>query len=124
MSTRLDRILLPKVLAVVNELGIDATFAVPGSSSYDPETRKNTITGTANVVRKVTPPEGFAFNLVNGDNIRVGDKLINLPAKDLTFDPNTTGIVVTIDGLDYKIMGVRSVYSGTDICLYEIHLRR
>lgn len=120
--TDLDTRLIPKVLAIVNRLGKSVTFETVSGGSYDPLTRVVTGGTMTPVVKKVTPPYEFKNYLIDGDNIRVGDLQIDLPASGLTFTPER-GWIVVIDTVRYTVIKVSPVYTGEQIALYNLQLR-
>jgi len=121
--TALDDRLLPKVLAIVEKFGIDAVFDEPGTKTYDPTTGETTESGNTNHTEKVTPPEGYPDNYMGGDVVKQGDVQIYLPAFGLGFTP-VVSLDVAVGGKDYHLVGVDPVYSGEEIALYRLQLRR
>lgn len=114
--TELDDDLVPETLALIDEFGITATFAVD-SGSFDPATSAWT-PGVANVNRKVSPP-GPKQVLVEGT--RVEKTITYVAASGLSFTP-TIGMQVTIDGRAFKLTEVTAIYSGALVCAYELRL--
>lgn len=123
MTTELDDILVPEVLAIVEQFGKLVRFAVPGSQVYDPTTGLSTERPALSITKKVSPPQPYTIKLIDGENIKAGDACIWLPASGLTFTP-VAGMKVTIDSAVWAIVAVDSVYTGELIALYGLQLRQ
>ncbi len=121
MSTALDIRLLPKVLEIIERMGKTVTFHVPSGEVYDPIARQTTSTIT-NINKKVSPPDKYGVKFIDGTQILAGDNYVILPASGLTFTPRS-GHNVTVNGLKWGIVSVESIFSGEDICAYQIQLR-
>jgi len=121
--TTLDLRLLPKVQVIVQRLGIDATFTVVSGDAYDPTTGDKSAGTPTDYTKKVTPFEMYDERYIDGDVVKAGDVKVLLPAKSLEFDP-TTGIDVTVALSEYKVIRQVPIYTGEQIGLYELQLRR
>ena len=104
--TKLDKKMVNVAFDIINRKGVDAVFHA--SSDY---------------VRKVVTAPDFDSKLVEGDVVQAGDIRIYLPTKNLLFAPKA-GMMVTYGFDKWLIAGERPVYSGEQICQYELHLRR
>ena len=71
----------------------------------------------------MTPPENYNSRWIDGDLILEGDAQVSLAASGLTFTPEN-GQVITLDSQKWKIVRVQSEYTGDNIGLYVLQLRR
>lgn len=132
MTTTLDAILVPRVMALIERFGKLASFTVLSSSTYDPAT--GGVVESAEVgspVRiKVTPPTPYARRFVGNDAMREGDIQIGFspvaPDADtgapISFVP-VLGMDVSIDSVSLETVAVDIVYSGESVALYILTLR-
>ncbi len=121
MTTTLDTKLISKVKTLVEKYGTNAVFTA-NAGDYDPTT--GTVdSDTATHTAKVTPPQQYKQHLIDGDVIRIGDAQVYLPAQDLTFTP-AIGIMVSVAGSSWQIMNVNPIYTGDNVALYELQLRK
>ena len=123
MATTLDTALIPKIKSVIDTYGKTVTIDVAGLTHYDPDSGAVIEAGTITHTVKVTPPEGFATRWIDGDLIQEGDAQVSLATSGLTFTP-VNGQVVTIDAQAWNVVRVQSEYTGDEIGLYTLQLRR
>ena len=123
--TDLDTELIPEIYNIVDEFGINATFYVDfiDPEDYSPLTGHTTEDTDAGVVRKVTPPEDYADFFIDGDLIQHGDVRIYLPSQNITFTPEL-GMKVSIGSSDWRAIAIDPIYSGEEICIYKIQMRK
>ena len=121
--TVLDDRLIPRILAIVQRLGKLVVFTVAATESYNPDTGEATRATAASYSLKVTPPEVYEEGLIDGENIRRGDMRVWLPASGLAFTPSPT-VTVTIDGATWAVVDVAPVYTGEQVALYGLQLRK
>tara|TARA_Y100000310_G_scaffold344961_1_gene460803 strand:+ start:3060 stop:3431 length:372 start_codon:yes stop_codon:yes gene_type:complete len=123
MTTATDTKLLDQVYTVAQSYGKLVTFSVPGTKVYDPATGKTTEGSVVSHAVKVTPPAGYNHGLVDGDTIQARDLVVILPKKLTTFTP-ALAMQVTVDAEVFDIVTIRPLYSGADICAWDIQLRQ
>lgn len=123
MSTALDTILIPKIKSIIEDYGKNVVFVVPGVASYDPDDGSVIESGVQKYTVKATPPANYKADMIDGDTIQDNDCMINISASGLLFTPEN-GREVTFDSQSWRIMSVQTAYTGEDIGLYEIQLRR
>ena len=121
--TSLDDKLVPKVYALLEKLGKRVQFESVSAGTYDPATRTTTNKSVLTFTRKVTPPSSFEDKLVNGDTIRATDLKVYTAAQGIPRVPKNVD-QVTVDGITYKITVVKPIYSGEQVCLYMMGLRK
>lgn len=123
MSTALDTTLIPKIKSIIEDYGKNVVFVVPGVASYDPDDGSVIESGVQKYTVKATPPANYKADMIDGDTIQDNDCMINISASGLLFTPEN-GREVTFDSQSWRIMSVQTAYTGEDIGLYEIQLRR
>ena len=123
MSTALDTTLIPKIKSIIEDYGKNVVFVVPGVASYDPDDGSVIESGVQKYTVKATPPANYKADMLDGDTIQDNDCMINISAYGLLFTPEN-GREVTFDSQSWRIMSVQTAYTGEDIGLYEIQLRR
>ena len=110
-------------IVFINKFGKIAVFGLPPAEVYDPDTGGVTSGVLVEYRQKVSPPADYANKLVDGDLIKIGDTMVLLPGKDLTFVP-IIGSSVTMDSLVWKIITSKPIFSGEQVAVYELQLRR
>jgi len=123
VSTALDTTLVPKVKSIIDTYGKTISFVVPGLNEYDADSGSVIESGVVTHSVKSTPPENYSSRWVAGEIIKEGDTQVSIAASGLLFTP-VNGLVVTIDGENWKAIRVQSMYTGDDIALYSLQLRR
>jgi len=123
MSTSLDLALVPAVYDLIDELGKSVTLSSVTSSSYDPATGSTTI-ATSNKTAKATPPEPYDIRYIDGDIIRTGDMKTLIAAQGLTWTPVVGMAMTWASGNVWRVVRLSPIYSGADICAYELQLRQ
>lgn len=124
MSTELDIRLVPRVLTLVKKYGQQATFKLPLLKEYDRETGKARDVQPTDYVGYVTPPSPFEVKPKDGDNILSGDLKTYLAAKDLEFTPAVGMKVVLADETEWVAVSVGRIYTGVEVALWVLQLRR
>ena len=121
--TRLDKRLLPKVLKLINKYGKEVIFRDDPDGTYDPTTGKYTAGTVLYHDRRIIPPFPFDEKYINGDTIRVGDILTGVAASGIPFTPYE-GMKVDISSVIWRIIKTGSVYTGQNIALFMLQLRK
>lgn len=106
---------------MIAKYGKEVVFSKPGTASYDPVTGTNTPGTPTTATVKVSPPEAFKVNEVNGTTIQAQDVKVSTAAIDYVPDISQT---VTFDGNTYNIISVSPVYSGDLVAKYDCQLRK
>jgi hypothetical protein len=123
VATVLDTKLRAAALRIIEAYGQDATFTVPGSVTYDPTTGVATESSPTEYVEKISPPRGYHATMIDGDVVRRGDRQAYLAASGLAFTPETGREVELTDGT-WRIMGVQEMFSGEQVAVYVLQMRR
>lgn len=106
---------------LIAKYGKTVTFSKPGTATYDPVTGTNTPGTPTTTTVKVSPPEAFKINEVNGTTIQAQDVKVSAAAVDYVPDISQT---VTFDGNAYNIISVSPIYSGDLVVKYDCQLRK
>lgn len=122
IDTVLDKKILPIVLKTINKYGKCLTYTVNSTSEHDVSTG-NVIIATNDVLRLSIPPFKPELKYIDGDLIRTDDFFSGIAAQGLPFTP-IRGMIVAIDGVKYRILNLKPIYSGNQIAMYEFQLRK
>lgn len=124
----LDGPLRGVAMTLIGRFGTTATFVTPGGVFfYDPETGKPVRDPEAEQTVSVVVEDYPALQTSGGEaaaqDIRRGDKKLTVAAAALRQAP-TTETVVRFGGLEYTVVKVDAVYSGDQVALYVLQVRR
>lgn len=121
--TALDTEMRQVAFDLIDEFGKTLTYNMNLADTFDPATGGVTAGSPASVNRKSIPPYKYEDQYIDGDLIRVGDMQTGVAALGLTFTPEKQ-MVVNFDNLNWDVKAVNPIYSGTQIALYILQLRR
>lgn len=121
MTGALDAEMRDTAKELADELGKPVTITRE-TSSFDPSTGDTTTT-TTDYNANAAPPEQFNLDKVDGTLVQAGDVILAVPAKGLSISPNTSD-KAKFDGDTYTIASVRPRYSGEQVALWELQLRK
>lgn len=125
MPTEIDTEIRPEIVSLANELGKNIIFNIRAEGIFNTSTNKVTKGVLNSETVRALPPAAPKRELIDGTLIRHGDLFVAIPAQGLTFNPITANIeTVLIDGELWKRQSVNPVYSGEQICMYKLHLRK
>lgn len=109
---------------VIDKFGQSVTLRIVTAGSYDPSTRTASNTDADQTVNGIiTKPSLGASQFSEAGAVRLGDRQVTIPAKNLTTVPDTSSLVV-IDSKEYEVVEVNPVYSGDEVAIYELLVRR
>ena len=123
MATALDTTLIPKIKSIIDTYGKNVVFVVPGLASYDPDDGSVIESGVKKYTVKSTPPANYNSDMIDGDTIESNDCSISISSSGLLFTP-ANGLEVTFDNQSWRVMNVITGYTGDEIGIYEMQLRR
>ena len=103
--TALDTTLIPKIKSVLDTYGKNAVFTVHGISVYDPDEGSVVDSGSVEYTVKITPPENYTSNLIDGDIIQDNDCKVSIAALGLSFTPDKL-MKVTFDNQAWRVIGI------------------
>ncbi len=92
------------------------------TSTYSAATRKTT-EATTDLKVKVSPPEDFKFNQIDGTLVQAGDAKVSIAALGLKFEPDAETDSIVMDSVEWKIVTVKTTWSGELPALFELQLR-
>lgn len=104
-----------------DDLGIEMTYQTSTMGAFDPATQKATET-LASITVKGSPPFPFRDEFIDGDTIQQKDIQTFLAEKDLTFIPDTNGVII-FNSVTYRILRVEPIYSDEREAAWRLHLR-
>jgi hypothetical protein len=107
---------------LIRRFGKSATIR-RAARTFDTATGKTTHTVEEFTV-KVSPPERFREDLIDGTLVRAGDLRAHLPAEGLDIVPEPVRDRIIIDGKPWSLLRVDPVMSGEQAALYTLHLRK
>lgn len=122
--TEFDTDFVPMAVEMLAEFGKQVTFRVYPEAVYDPETGKNTIGEPADYTVKAIPPYSYEAKYIDGDTVLAGDMQTGIAASGLEFTPKPSETKVVIDSVEWSIVSVQPQYSGEQIAVYLIQLRK
>lgn len=124
MTTALDTKLRDAVEKILDKLGKAVEFDWSMAQEYDPATDQVTTIGEGRTEWKITPPARYRRDLVDGETILASDLQTYLRSADLPFTITPGSTVLRMDGETFEIVSVSSIYSGDDVVLYELQVRK
>lgn len=92
------------------------------TSTYSASTGKTVNTETSYEVNGA-PPKAYRIDQIDGTLVEDGDCMVLLAALGLAVVPRTAD-VLDIDGVGWRIVRVRTVWSGEMAAAYEVQVRR
>lgn len=122
-TTELDDELLEDVFELVDEVGKTVEFYLYPDAEFDPIESELNTGSVATVTKKVIPPFNVDARQVKGDLVRIDDMFTGVPGKDLEFIIEC-GIQVGFDSMMWKVQRFMPIYSGEQVCLYILQLRK
>lgn len=108
---------------VIDKFGKSVTLRIVTAGDFDPDTLTASNTDSDQTVNAVLTRPGGGAQFSESGTIRLGDRMVTIPAKNLTTAPNTSSLVV-IDSKEYEVVEVNPVYSGDEVAIYELLVRR
>jgi hypothetical protein len=124
VATALDTKLRAAALRIIAAYGQDVVFVVPATSTYDPATGATTETSPTEYTEKISPPRGYKATMIDGDIVRRGDRQAYLAASGLSFTPKANAQEVRMGTEVWKIVGVQEIYSGEQIAVFVLQMRK
>lgn len=120
----LDGPLRSAAQTVIGQFGKPATLRTPGGS-YDPATGKVTDSPSDEAI---TVTVGDTTRLVELGFVEEGgvthrDLFVEVAAAELSSDP-TNDQELILDSVTHQVKGVKPVYSGEQVALWQLHVRR
>lgn len=73
---------------------------------------------------KVSPPEAFRADQIDGTLVHQGDAMVNLAARGLTITPTPETDAMLLDSVIWRVVAVETVWSGDLPALFKLQLRK
>lgn len=126
--TELDAEIIPLAYELCEEFGKQIEYTITGVTAYNPDTQTSEPTKTKLAHCKMFPPEDYStFATVNSSGlIEEGDKEAYLPSQyfnDAGLEP-TEEDFAEFDGDKWIVKKVEAVFSGDEIAVYKMQLRK
>ena len=122
--TAFDDEFVPLALEMITEDGKSVTFMTYPLSLHDATTGRTTLGRETNYTKFIIPPYAYEEKYINGDTVKSGDMKTGVAASGLGFVPNPSETKVIIDSVEWSIVNVNPIYSGEQIALYMLQLRK
>lgn len=122
LPTTLDIELSAAVNDLVSDIGKELTFIVE-AKQFIPEDGELLVTSTQTFTKKTTPPAGYSKNLIDGQAVQRDDLEVGLPTRGLEFTPEI-GMRCAFDGVSFRIVAINPVYSGEQVVMHMLQLRK
>lgn len=125
MVTPLDEKLVPKALALIEKFGTNATFHIPANDppTFDADTNTTAEGAITDHVRKISPPDPYTKEWIDGKLIVLGDARCYVAASGIPFTPNE-GQKLTYGGDKWQIIKSDPLVSGDLTAAYELRIRK
>lgn len=124
----LDATLRPTARRLIKKYGKDATLKRETLGTFDPAASEYSGGGTTSYAVKVSPPERFRQDMIDGQMVRRDD--FEVLASDLalsitpTAGDESTKDTLVLDSEEYQIIRVNPVYSGEQVAMFRLHCRK
>lgn len=123
-ATELDEEFVPLALEMIDELGKTVEIKIYPAQTYDPTTGEATKGDYTRYVKKIIPPYPYQQKYINGDTIKQGDMQTGIAGSGLGFTPEPGLTEIFIDTQRWTIVNMMPIYSGEQICMFLLQLRR
>lgn len=121
MPTAFDNIFVPLASQLIDAtFGFDATHRRQ-TRTFDVDTGKNT-TSNSDTTVKITPPNPYSQNRIDGTLIQQGDMMIMM-SSNAGIVPQLSDKFV-IGGNIWQVVNVKPIVSGEQTAAYDIQLRQ
>lgn len=121
--TDMDEEMAEAVEEILTELGKILEYKVSSTDDYDASAGTIATGIVSSHFEKSIPPYQVALGQVDGTTIQIGDLVTGIAGQGLTFIPEKN-MTVVIDGQVWKIAELGPIYSGEQIALYLLILRK
>ena len=123
-DTEFDREFVPLALEMINEFGKVVAIKYYPDAAYDPTIGETSEGDFTSYTKKVIPPYPYEQKFVDGDIVRAGDVQTGIAGSGLEFVPEPGLTKIIIDTLVWNIVNMKPIYSGEQIALFILQLRR
>lgn len=122
--TELDEEFVPLATEMIDEMGKTVVFKTYPDASYDEVEGETTLGDVISYIKKIIPPYNYDHKYIDGDIIKVGDMQTGIAGQGLEFTPEPGLIEIIIDEQTWKIINMMPLYSGEQIAMFLLQLRK
>lgn len=123
-ATEMDTEFVPLALEMIEEFGKTVEIKIYPDAVYDVVQGETTVGDYVRYVKKIIPPYPYEQKYINGDIIQMGDLQTGIAGSGLGFVPEPGLTTITIDSTVWKIVNMKPIYSGEQIALFLLQLRK
>lgn len=123
MPTKIDTKLRNAVQKVISKLGKPLVFEIPAAGQYDPHEGDVIRGASESFTARSIPPYKAKDMFDLSDALKRSERVTGVAAQGLEFTP-AENVKVTIDGEKFIIDIVEPIYSGEQVALYLLGLKR
>jgi hypothetical protein len=109
---------------LLNTFGGSGVLTTPGEETYNPITGEETAGASSSWDVDVSAPQNYSADEIDGSAIQRGDCHVQIPACDVSEEPVAGKSTLTIGSTVWTVVSVNPVYSGAEVAVYELQLRR
>ncbi|RKY09813.1 MAG: hypothetical protein DRP56_02105 [Planctomycetota bacterium] len=123
-ATEMDETFVPLAVEMLDEFGKAAVIKTYPDGAYDPTAGETVVGDMVSYAKNIMPPYPYEQKYIDGDVIQVGDLQTALAGNGLEFTPEPGLTVIVIDTLEWNIVNMMPLYSGEQIALFMLQLRK
>jgi len=123
-STELDEEFVVLATEMIAEMGKTVVFRTYPDASYDAVEGVTTLGDMLSYTKKVMPPYAYKQKYIDGDVIQAGDMQTGIAGQGLEFTPEPGLIEIVIDEQTWNIVNMTPLYSGEQIAMFLLQLRK
>lgn len=120
--TAFDDKMVATALRLIDKYGTTFTVADHGIFNYDPNTGSGIQTSAAPTTITAVAPFPYDQGFVDHDLIQTGDARTWVAASGLAITLKV-GMIITVGPENWRVVSIRTVFSGGSVVLYELQLR-
>ncbi len=121
MTGKLDKRMRSTAQRLIDDFGKPVTLRRT-EATFDPSTGKTVETTQDFDVNGVL--EDYSENRVDGTLVKAGDLRLSIPARDLSVTPDIEKDTIRFGGDTWSIVNDGRVYSGEQVALHQLQIRR
>jgi len=122
--TELDQDFVPLATELIDEMGKTVVFKTYPDAAYDEVEGETDLGDVVSYTKKIIPPFNYDQKYIDGEVIKVGDMQTGIAGQGLEFTPEPGLVEVIIDEQTWNIVNMMPLYSGEQIALFLLQLRK
>ena len=123
-ATAMDEKFIPMALRMIEKFGKTVEIKIYPDAVYGPTTGETAVGGYVRYVKKIIPPYPYEQKYIDGDIVQQGDLQTGIAGSGLGFTPEPGLTKITIDTLVWNIVNMKPIYSGEQIAMFQLQLRK